>query len=81
MNVMTSKIDSFEITDTATDRFPLSRPPVPGSLIVSLNGLAQGEGSDFALEGQDLVILNPGDLFRGVETQDPPWDLQVQYDY
>lgn len=75
---MASKTESFQVTG-ATPRFALEHPPVPGSVICSVNEtyLAQ---SAHVIEDDRLIITDPVTTFRGA-TDEQPWTLVIQYDY
>lgn len=61
--------DSFTVVSSSVKSYNLSNSPIFGSVIVSLNGLLQGEGSarDYTIAGQIITyngdaILTPGDV-------------------
>lgn len=75
---MTSKIESVQVTG-ATPRFALEHPPVPGSVICSVNGMYQAE-SAHVIEGDRLIITDPVETVWGATDEDP-CTLMIQYDY
>lgn len=78
--VRASKVDDWDIVNTATSSFTLSKVPIAESWNLELNGL-RVHRDDFSITGRTLTIVAPAVLFKAVATQAPPWNLEIQYDY